>query len=197
MLVIILGKSGIGKTNLQNMLSDIIEPYKLYTTRPKRKENEDGYIFVSDDEFDKLEREHKIKYSKNYTVYNGDIWKYGIDGSKLKPHEKYSLAISPEMCYYFLGTRSLKENIMIIYLVGTNKEQLYSRSINRGDEEEEIERRYISDEEQFNTYIPLIKTITDKPTRSFVPIVLDDMSFTEHYMHVYKKIIGGLLNFIM
>lgn len=56
-IYLIVGCSGSGKTTIANALE---EKYKLksiqsYTTRPKRSDSETGHIFISDEEYDKLE----------------------------------------------------------------------------------------------------------------------------------------------
>ena len=56
-IYLIVGCSGSGKTTIVNALE---EKYKLksiqsYTTRPKRSDSETGHIFISDEEYDKLE----------------------------------------------------------------------------------------------------------------------------------------------
>lgn len=56
-LYLFVGKSASGKTtvaeNLESQYS--FTTLQSYTTRPKRYENETGHIFVTDEEFDKLE----------------------------------------------------------------------------------------------------------------------------------------------
>lgn len=66
-LLCIIGRSGSGKTTLENKLTHYgLTPVKSYTTRPKRTEDEDNHIFISEDTY----------YSTNwdmvaYTFING------------------------------------------------------------------------------------------------------------------------------
>lgn len=52
-LLLFVGKSGSGKTTIANLLE--LPQLQSYTTRAKRSENETGHIFISDEEFDKLQ----------------------------------------------------------------------------------------------------------------------------------------------
>ena len=54
---LIVGQSGSGKTTIVNALEEKygLKSIQSYTTRPKRSDNETGHIFISDEEYDKLE----------------------------------------------------------------------------------------------------------------------------------------------
>ena len=54
---LIVGQSGSGKTTIVNTLEVKygLKSIQSYTTRPKRSDGETGHIFVSDEEYDKLE----------------------------------------------------------------------------------------------------------------------------------------------
>jgi guanylate kinase len=55
MNILVLGPSCVGKTTLINLLVDLgYRGVKSYTTRPPR-ENEDGYMFITDEEFNKID----------------------------------------------------------------------------------------------------------------------------------------------
>lgn len=77
-----LGKSGAGKDTLVNKLMNSsllkLKRHMSFTTRPMRENEINGreYIFVTDEEFDKYKKEHKILESREYKVASGDIWKY-------------------------------------------------------------------------------------------------------------------------
>ena len=62
-MVVIVGKSGSGKTTLANALVAIgYKKVVTYTTRKPRSSEKNGihYHFVTDAEFDKLEREGRF-----------------------------------------------------------------------------------------------------------------------------------------
>lgn len=56
-IYLLVGESGSGKTTIQTMLEQKhgLIPLKSYTTRPKRNSNEDNHIFITTEEFKKLE----------------------------------------------------------------------------------------------------------------------------------------------
>ena len=56
-IYLIVGCSGSGKTTIVNTLEEKygLKSIQSYTTRPKRSDSETGHIFISDEEYDKLE----------------------------------------------------------------------------------------------------------------------------------------------
>jgi guanylate kinase len=55
-IIAILGKSGAGKTFIANVFKDNgIPPVKSCTTRPRRTPDEDAHVFLSEEEFDKID----------------------------------------------------------------------------------------------------------------------------------------------
>lgn len=88
-LLVIIGSSGSGKSELVNMLLDnkIIELTATYTTRPKRPGEEFArdHIFISDDEFSRLENK---KYFLEVVSLFDSNYKYGISKiSNNKPNK--------------------------------------------------------------------------------------------------------------
>ena len=55
-IICIVGRSGSGKTTAAEYLEELygLKSIQSYTTRPKRKPNETGHTFVTEDEFDKI-----------------------------------------------------------------------------------------------------------------------------------------------
>lgn len=95
-LYCILGKSGTGKTYLVDKLikeNEELKSVDSYTTRPKRFENETGHIFVSKEDFDKLDL---IAYTKY-----GD-YEYGVTKEQLDEVDFYVVDVT--------GLRDLREN---------------------------------------------------------------------------------------
>ena len=93
MVNIFIGKSAAGKDTLMSQLvaSGTSSPVVSYTTRPMREGEVNGreYVFVTRDEFTKLESDGKILESRSYdTLVNGnpDTWYYG--SPVIDPEEK-------------------------------------------------------------------------------------------------------------
>lgn len=55
-LVIIMGRSGAGKTSVANAMRDAYgwTQIESYTTRPRRSEDETGHHFITEAEFDQI-----------------------------------------------------------------------------------------------------------------------------------------------
>lgn len=66
-LHLFVGRSGAGKTTAANHLENVFNTKQVfsYTTRKPRYDGEQGHIFITDDEFDKLDN------IVAYTEYNG------------------------------------------------------------------------------------------------------------------------------
>lgn len=63
-LIILIGRSGTGKTSVAKYLYDTYgwKQIDSYTTRPKRTEDEVGHNFVTDEEFDRIPKEEIMAY---------------------------------------------------------------------------------------------------------------------------------------
>lgn len=86
-IIAILGKSGAGKTLLQEFLETRhgIPRIVSYTTRPQRDKNDTSHIFVSNEEFDKLDNRlaetvyGEYKYAGIYPNGMSGVFTYVID----------------------------------------------------------------------------------------------------------------------
>ena len=172
-LYLLVGPSGSGKTTVANWLE---KEYNLrqvnsYTTRPPRFFNEPGHIFLTDEEFDKLEG------LVAYTEYNG--FRYGATKKLLDKSDIY--VIDPS------GVKTLRQNydnFEIIWLSATVA-TCRSRMRSRGSSEEEIEKRLNNDRKEFSGSV-YVKTIMFGGKT----IYTDDLSIEEVCHKVWDHILS-------
>lgn len=145
-LYVIMGKSLSGKTYLQQALRNLgIEPIKTHTTRPKRYDGEDGYIFDTDMPYLNIAQ-------RVYNVANGRRWYYWLTKDDLNIKKDSALITD------FKGYKDVVKSVNIveveivpIYLDVSLHDRMknYVNSERSTDEEAEIIRRLAADEEDF------------------------------------------------
>ena len=140
---IIIGPSAVGKEAMINKLKNKYPKkiYKLpsYTTRPIRAKERDGidYFFVTDEEFDKMEKEGKLfgilKYNNN---------KYASNKNKLEEALKNKNKIII-LNYNIKTLNEIKDEIDFnsIAILPPSESELRNRLIKRNAKDEEIEER--------------------------------------------------------
>lgn len=84
-IIAIVGRSGSGKTTIQDMMSKYynIHPVRSHTTRPRRTPSETSHVFLTDAEFDDM------KAPLAETVYGG----YRYAGIMMEESDIYSYVI--------------------------------------------------------------------------------------------------------
>lgn len=105
-IYLIVGKSGTGKTTMVNRLQNLGPQVQSYTTRPKRSEDETGHIFVTDEEFDRLQN------ICAYTEYNG--YRYAATQEQVDNATFY--VIDPEGVWYFVDHYKGDKEIRCVYI---------------------------------------------------------------------------------
>lgn len=169
-IYLIIGKSGSGKTTVQNRLFEVYKlvPLISYTTRKPRYEGEGGHIFVSKSEFDTLE--HKIAYTKfddneycatSSQIDNSDIYiidAKGIDFLKNNYH----------------GDKKFK----VIYL-DASIQTCIERMTRRGDSSDSTKKRIENDEVVFNGVKEIADLIIKTDTNSVNNIAATIWNFIE------------------
>jgi guanylate kinase len=136
-LYLFVGKSASGKTTVANILESVGKYAQLqsYTTRPKRTEDEVGHIFVTDEEFDKLEN------IIAYTEYNN--FRYCATAEQIDATTLYVIDVP--------GVETLLEKyeterpIIVFYFNATVKTRI-DRMLNRHDSDTAIVSRLHNDE---------------------------------------------------
>ncbi len=154
-----MGKSSSGKDSIFKMLKKKYPQYKtitLYTTRPIRQGEIEGeeYHFVTEKEFNKMKKEHKIIEYRTYDTKCG-LWIYfTADDGQIDLKKNTYLVIGTlqsfdAMCQYY-G----RDKVVPIYLEVEDGERL-QRALDREKIEEhpkyaEVCRRFLADSEDFS-----------------------------------------------
>lgn len=144
MKIVVLGKSGSGKTTVVDIITENFRYDKVVTntSRPMREGEVDGvdYNFLTDNEFDNLiEKGEFVEY---FIAGNG--WKYGTSKKSLEEDDIF-IILTPS------GLEKLKEgkyDTVSIY-VDVDDKTRYIRQLERGDDIKEVCRRSITDEKDF------------------------------------------------
>ncbi len=148
-MVILSSPSGVGKTTLTKKIQQKYHSFKIsvsHTTRPPRSNEVDGidYHFVTNEKFEKLIKENKFyEYAKIFGNYYGTL-KQEVDNIFKTNDIIFDID--------WQGTKQLskfdKLNLIKIYLITENKEELKKRLISRNQNtEEEIDKRFKSFDE--------------------------------------------------
>lgn len=140
-LIIICGKSGVGKTTV---IKELCVQYKLktvmsYSTRPQRCFNESSHIFVCDKDFELL----KNKFL-DFSFCNA---KYCITFEQITQAD--ILGLPPNACKDLCAKKNLiKRAIKVIYLKASD-ETRFLRMKQRGDSIKTINQRIMAEKKYF------------------------------------------------
>jgi guanylate kinase len=145
-MVILSSPSGVGKTTLTKKIQQKYQTFKIsvsHTTRLPRSNEVDGvdYHFVKPAKFLELIKENKFyEYAKIFENYYGTL-KKNVDETILTNDIIFDID--------WQGTKQLTKfqnlNLIKIYLITDNKEELKNRLIKRNQNtKEELEKRYNS-----------------------------------------------------
>ena len=143
-MLILSSPSGAGKTTLSKKIQQKHKNFKIsvsHTTRKPRSNEVEGvdYFFISKGEFEKRIKDDKFyEYAKIFDNYYGTL-KETVD----KMIEKNDIIFDID----WQGTQQLSKfknlNLIKIYLIPPNKEELKKRLIKRNqDSPKEVERRF-------------------------------------------------------
>ena len=145
-----VGPSGCGKDTAARYLSENFPNkyhyVKLCTTRPKRNEEDNGYIFLDPAVF--LEQ-----------VLNGDMlnaqefrgWYYGLNNQGLNPDKINLLPMSDKMVEQMTEENNSKYNLKIVYIFTEDKQRLL-HILQREEKPDckEVCRRFLTDIDDYN-----------------------------------------------
>lgn len=142
-IFLIVGPSGCGKSTIVDELTHkyAYKAIKSYTTRQPRHDGEDGHIFVTDEEFDKLTD------IVAYTEYDGH--RYCATAEQIDNSDLY--IIDPDGVGYFKEKyHGEKTPIVVGISCGSTTRTL--RMLSRGDSEKDIDRRIAHDNGKFDLF---------------------------------------------
>ena len=148
-MVILSSPSGAGKTTISKKIQQKYQNFKIsvsHTTRKPRSNEVEGvdYYFVSQKKFEELISENKFyEYAKIFENYYGTL-KKNVDETILNNDILFDID--------WQGTKQLSKftnlNLIKIYLITDNKEELKKRLIKRNQNtEDEIKSRFDSFDE--------------------------------------------------
>ena len=156
-MIILSSPSGAGKTTLTKKIQQKYQSFKIsvsHTTRAPRSNEIDGvdYFFISKKEFKKMIVEKRFyEYAEIFGNYYGTLKKH-VDDTIINNDIIFDID--------WQGTKQLSKfknlNLIKIYLITQNKEELKKRLIKRNQNSaEEVEKRFKSfdkDVEHWNDY---------------------------------------------
>lgn len=139
MLIVITGTSGSGKDTLGRFLSEYgINKLVSYTTRPIRDGEIDGedYHFVSEDEYDKLNKANGVTYAGNFYSFSLE----DVEALSNSDVRKYSVVNKDGLDYFKKAIKSSRESVIHVHIKVSIDEAAW-RMRERGDSEESIQSR--------------------------------------------------------
>ena len=152
----IMGKSSSGKDTLYQLLLNKEELHLSriipYTTRPRRRLEEDGreYFFVDEKQQQKMEEEGKIIELRSYDTVHG-IWKYfTVDDGQISLENHNYLMIATLEAYEKMLLFFGKEVMVPIYVEVEDGIRLHREKLQDYPKYAELCRRFLADTEDFS-----------------------------------------------
>ena len=166
-LIYIMGKSASGKDTIYKKVKEKIDSnvYVLYTTRPMREGEQEGreYNFITNEQFEKLEKEGKVIEARHYNVVNAqgekDVWTYATIDDKQWEKQGNFITIGTLESYNsiknYLENHPEKDLKLLPVYIYIDEEERRKRAINREEQSgkpnyEEMERRLKADNIDFS-----------------------------------------------
>lgn len=150
----ILGMSNTGKSTIARETAKRINlPLIIsYTSRPIRpNEIKDvDYHYVDNKHFD--DNFDDFIEMREYTVFDGSVWKYGYKKSDFNSKNGDFLVVIETDGYNSFKQFFGKEQVLPIF-INSPIEELYKRAQKRGDNPKEIVRRLEDDQQKFKKFL--------------------------------------------
>lgn len=192
MKFLIVGRTATGKDTLASILTYKYgwKFVKSMTTRPKRYEEEDTHVFISEEEANKISLEDRVAY----TVIND----YQYFATKKQVEESDAYIIDPYGVHVLLN-KMPDEYFYIVYIRPYNYQTQREKAISRSDatekEEKIFESRHMSEDEQFSEFEHLLdsyqiyKYKNVKDAIQYVNIYnIDSTEYFAHTLNTLKSI---------
>lgn len=173
-MYVIMGRTASGKDHFAELLKQQgLTGVKSHTTRPKRFDEEDTHIFVSQDEADKLT--DRVAYTKigDYEYFATAYDVIGKDFYIIDPIGLVTLANNmPDMTFCVIYIKANKED---------RKRHFVARqSCSKEEAEKMFEERDKAETEQFDTFEAKIDAITEKGHGNMEDMELPDNIHSIH-----------------
>lgn len=150
-MIVLLGESGSGKSTYEKIIAKKfgVQRVILYTTRPKRDGEIDGidYHFVDN-----------LRNRDNLLMFKYNDWKYAINLDEIIDFNNSICSLSPDEYMKWNEIDSGRHVFEPVYISVPARERLI-RLLMRGDEVDEIIRRYQSEKEQFKHIMYIVNKV--------------------------------------
>lgn len=180
-MIFIAGKTCSGKTRIVSELCKKFGYKKIvtYTTRPIRNKEVDGidYHFISEEEFEKKIEEG---FFSEYKVYDAEFGRchYGVATEDVvNAGPKDLLIVTPAGYKDITENYSVQHKLLYIY---ANNSTIKKRLKDRGDDDNEAERRVKTDNDDFKGF----ETVADRICYNNYN---DDLDQTLNYINEYLE----------
>lgn len=168
----LMGKSSTGKDTifeaLKNDRSLNLNPIILYTTRPKRTNEQDGktYHFINKNVLDNYDKQKKVIEKRCYETINGPWYYATIDDGQINLESNNYIIIVTLDAYINLVKYFNNDKIVPIYIEVEDGLRL-ERALNRERKQhypnyEELCRRFLADNKDFSEELLSINRINNR-----------------------------------
>ncbi len=132
-----------------------------FTTRPKRSNETDGkdYNFITNEEFEKLEKQNELLEMTSYKVEPNKTWFYGISKDAVSDTNPNLVVVNPH------GLEQLKDKLsgrLFVFRVVSEQFTRVKRYLKREispDKERNLEKRLLADQNDFNNIDVLLSSV--------------------------------------